>query len=82
MFGRLQTSDARPTLVSTDRGWPIAACDKDPTSHVGHCRIGFLIEGLSVEAHYTTERPADVTQHDIWRVATAVDRKLRTLIRP
>jgi hypothetical protein len=81
IFGRLQTSDAQPTLVSTDRGWLIAACDRDPASHVGHCRIGFLIQGLSVEAHYSTGSPVDATQHGIWRVATAVDRKLRTLIR-
>jgi len=79
-LARLQTSDVRPSLVTTDRKWPVAACSKDRPTGTASCRMGFLIRGLNAEVYYSTGSSAAVTQQDLWRVASAIDRKLRTLI--
>ena len=79
-LSRLQSSTVEPSLVTTDQKWPIAACSKDPKTKTAHCNIGFLIGRLNIEAYYSTGSTAEVTQRDIWQVATALDRKLRSFI--
>jgi len=65
-------------LQTTDNGWPVAACGLS-ASGPHQCGVGFLIDDAFVEAHWTAEDGAVLTQADVWSVATALDRKIRAL---
>lgn len=76
-LGRVSFLDS--PLQTTGRGWPVAACA--PSFSGAHqCGIGFLVEGLFVEAHWTAQDGAALGQAEVWAVATALDAKIRGLI--
>lgn len=70
-------------LQTTDRGWPVAACGPSLLDKITHqCGVGFLVEDVFVEAQWTAEPAATLTQADVWAVATALDAKIRSLRTP
>lgn len=70
-----------PQLSTTDRGWPIADCDLHPGSGSMGCRFGFLIEGTPVVAQWFSPTvQTDVTQAQVWNVASDIDRRVRRLV--
>lgn len=71
MVGELQT---------TSRGWPIAVCKLSITGDVRQCGIGFLIEDVFVEAHWTAEPGAALDQAEVWAIAGRLDDKIRSLL--
>jgi hypothetical protein len=67
-------------LQTTDRGWPVASCEP-AVSGPDQCGIGFLVGDLFVEAHWTAQEGVDLSQAEVWAVATALDAKIKGLIR-
>jgi hypothetical protein len=65
-------------LVTTEWGWPIAACSTHPLGN-RYCTIGFLIKGAFVEAHVFAETGVALNQAEIWAIASALDSKIRNL---
>lgn len=63
---------------TTAQGWPIAGCNRDQRGQ-HFCSVGFLRDGAFIEAHWFPEGGVELTQLDIWLVATAIDSKVRYL---
>jgi hypothetical protein len=78
---RLQIFGGDPYLT-TVHGWPIASCFYNE-GRGGSCVIGFLSNGLYVEASNPLPDGRGVpSQHELWRLATDLDLKLRSWMLP
>lgn len=66
-------------LVTTAVRWPLANCTVHPTGG-GQCRASFLMDGAVVEAQWSADKPGMPDQADVWRVASAIEARLRTTI--
>lgn len=69
----------RGPLQTTDNGWPVASCGLS-YSGAHQCGIGFLVNDVFVEAHWTAEDGVALTQAEVWSVSTALDATIRSLI--
>ncbi|MET3897174.1 hypothetical protein ABIB57_001111 [Devosia sp. UYZn731] len=63
---------------TTAEGWPVAGCNRDQRGQ-HFCSVGFLRAGAFIEAHWFPESGVELTQLDIWLVATAIDNKVLEL---
>jgi hypothetical protein len=78
-FFRLRAgSDDDAPILTTDHQWPLVVCGEGTSSR--SCRVAFIVEGEFVEASWHHHGPID--QAELWRIATGIDAKLRTFIKP
>lgn len=80
LFSRIETSLSEPSLQTTADGWPVASCQDKPNSVRQSCIIGFLVKGLSVEAHFSDTEHRKFYQSEIIAIATYLDALTRSLI--
>lgn len=78
-LGRVDLGSNVGELQTTEHEWPIAAC-KVSLQGNRQCGIGFLIDDVFVEAHWTAEPGVALYQAEVWSIAAALDDKIRGLI--
>ena len=69
------------SIMTTAQGWPLIACRRDVVGKT-YCIAGFAVRDVFVEATWHTHSVDQIDQREAWLVASAVDSRVRSLMRP
>jgi hypothetical protein len=67
-------------ISTTERGWPLVACDNQNANPIVTCLTAFAVRDLYVEARWQADRSDFPNQLQAWRIASAVDHTIRAAI--
>lgn len=78
-LGRIQGLPDRIIQTTTNQ-WPLVACMPVGAGDRQSCVMGFAVADVFVEARWNSPGDSDLDQRQVWEIATAVDRAVRSRV--